>query len=277
MPTLFALLSLVSSWVPGAAAPPGGPAGHGLRADSTAHPAPAAHLAAARPSDGKSTYAMRVLRGGEREARPFGTMSVEQRTSGPATARVVRRVIVYASGSRGRVVDTTLSVAATLAPIAERTYKPSGVIRLDFAGRRVTGAMGPLDAPKPIDATLGTPAFNSTDLELVLRSLVLRAGLRDSLPLYDPEMGGYRWAALHVEGAVRVPTSAGPRRAWAVRVHDLQGEYLYRIDQATRALLASDVDLPKRGVRYFIRRNDVGPAFAPGRTAHHPSDSGARR
>jgi hypothetical protein len=41
---------------------------------------------------------------------------------------MVRRVITF-DGTTGRVVDTTISVARTLLPISERTYRPGGVIR----------------------------------------------------------------------------------------------------------------------------------------------------
>jgi hypothetical protein len=216
-----------------------------------------ARLAAERPADGTSEFTMSVLRRAEREAKPLGTMTVEQATLESGDSRLLRRVIVYDYGARGRVVDTTLEVAKTLAPVSERTYKPSGFIRLDFTGSRVTGAMGKTAAPETIDDSLPTPAFNSTDLELVLRSLELREGLRDSLPIYDPEMGGYRWAAVSVDGFAMVVTSGGVRTAWLIHVRDVQTEHMYYVDRDTRALLAVDANAPKRGERYLIERNDV--------------------
>jgi hypothetical protein len=216
-----------------------------------------ARLAAERPADGTCEFTMLVLRKGERVAKPLGTMSVEQTTLGSADSQLVRRVIVYDYGASGKVVDTTFEVAKTLAPISERTYKPSGIIRLDFTGSRATGAMGKIAAPKLVDDALPTPAFNSTDLELVLRSLELHEGLRDSLPIYDPEMGGYRWAAVSVEGFASIATSGGERPAWRIHVRDVRTEHMYYVDRSTRALLAVDARAPQRGARYLIERTDV--------------------
>ena len=229
----------------------------GVRDSTALHPAPMAQLAVERPADGRSEFTMSVLQTGERVAKPLGTMSVEQTTLGSADSRLVRRVILYDYGTSGSVVDTTFEIAETLAPISERTYKPSGAIRLDFTGSRVTGAMGKTAEPRPVDDPLPTPAFNSTDLELVLRSLELREGLRDSLPIYDPEMGGYRWATVNVDGFASIATSGGERSAWRIHVRDVQTEHMYYVDRSTRALLAVDARAPKRGARYLIKRTDV--------------------
>jgi hypothetical protein len=223
-----------------------------VAADSVAHPAPYPALGTQRPADGTSHFAMEIQPGRDSAFRSLGTMTVTQETIVAAGDTCVRRVIVYDYGARRRVIDTTLSVARTLAPIVERTHKTSGVIMLDFAGRRVTGRMGPLASPKAIDDTLPGPAFNSTDLELIVRVLPLRDGLTADLPIYDPEFGGYRFAKVSVVGAEPAAGGAGP--AWRVRARDTRLESVYLVDQATRQLRSIDIDAFGAGVHYRIRR-----------------------
>ncbi|MBA2685490.1 MAG: hypothetical protein H0U66_13470 [Gemmatimonadaceae bacterium] len=105
------------------------------------HPAPIAPLQRYRPADGTSRYDMTVQQGHDSLAKSLGTMTVTQTTSSCGANEVVMRVIVYDYGSAGRVVDTTLSVAATLAPILERTRKTSGDFVLDFSAGLVRGSM----------------------------------------------------------------------------------------------------------------------------------------
>jgi hypothetical protein len=253
-----------------AIAAPGAPA-----ADSVAHPAPYPALGTQRPADGTSRFAMEIQPGRDSAFRALGTMTVTQQTIVLAGDSAVRRIIVYDYGARGRVIDTTLSVARTLAPIAERTYKTSGVIVLDFAGRHVTGRMGSTVSPRPIDDTLPGPAFNSTDLELVVRVLPLRAGFTADLPIYDPEFGGYRFAKVSVIGIERGAGGAGP--GWRVRARDTRLESIYLVDQATRELRSIDIDASSAGARYRIRRVSAIPARQPdGMVSHvhvHPRSS----
>lgn len=231
---------------------PGAAAARERAAVDSAHPAPEGPLASARPADGLHRFVIRQMRDGDSTWTTAGTMMVTKATLAEPSGAVVRRVIVYDYGARGRVVDTTRSVAATLAPVAERTYKPSGIITLDFAGRVVTGAMGAATAPKAIRDSLTAPAFNSTDLDLIVRSLELREGLRARLPLYDPEFGGFRYATVEVERdrAARGAPSAGD--VWVIVLHDTRVQSTYRVNGTTRALLGIHVSVPERHVTYDI-------------------------
>lgn len=205
------------------------------------------------PADGTRKFVIRQSSEGDSASHVVGTMTVTQATLAEASGAAVRRVIVYDYGTRGRVVDTTLSLAATLAPVSERTHKPSGIISLDFAGRVVTGAMGAAATPKAIRDTLDARAFNSTDLDLVVRSLAPRDGLRARLPLYDPEFGGFRYAAVELR---RAEPAGGATRAgdpWVVVVRDPNaGESTYHVDGETRALVALRVRVPARHAMYDI-------------------------
>ena len=115
--------------------------------------------------------------------------------------------------------------------------------------------MGPADSVRVIDDTLPKPAFNSTDLELVVRSIPLRVGLHASLPIYDPEFGGFRLAAVQVDSVETVPSArrgAAPRHAWVVRARDTRLESVFHVDTLTRALLRSEIRQLPRGARYRL-------------------------
>ena len=213
--------------------------------DSTdEHPAPFGVLAGPRPADGTARFTLLVRARPDSAYREAGTMTVSQATLAAAPDTVVRRVIVYDYGARGTVVDTTLSVARSLAPVAERTHKRSGDITLDFTGRTVVGRMGAAGGERAIHDSLPSPAFNSTDLELVVRSLPLRAGYGARLPIYDPEFGGHRLAEVRVIAAARA--------AWRVEVVDRRLRTVYDVDSATRALLGAEIEVRDRGVAYRL-------------------------
>src|SRR5690348_18257012 len=88
-------------------------AGHERAATDSTHPAPRAPLAGARPVDGAHRFVIRQRSEGDSAWRIAGTMTVTQATLAEPVGAVVRRVIVYDYGARGRVVDTTRSLAAT--------------------------------------------------------------------------------------------------------------------------------------------------------------------
>ncbi len=203
-----------------------------------------------RPSDGTTRFILLMKSASDSEFHSLGTMTVSQSTLGNGTNRVIQRVIVYNYGSRGIVVDTTLSTAKSLAPIYERTYKPSGIIFINFTKKLATGLIGRAPTLKTIHDTLTTTAFNSTDLDLVVRSLPLTDNFTASLPIYDPEFGGYRHASIHVIHAEKNPSSKELK--WLVRVNDRQHQNDYLIDNTSRALLNINILLKDAGVTYKI-------------------------
>ena len=204
------------------------------------YPAPAAPLQDDRPLDGTTRYDLTVQQPRDSAPRPLGTMTVTQSTTRCGGNDIVRRVIVYDYGATGRVVDTTLSIALTLAPIRERTHRTSGDIVLDFEGAIVRGRMSRGGKSRSIHDSLATPAFNSTDLDLVVRSLALRPGMSTVVQIYDPEFGGLRQdsiSVLQLESA-RVP---GTEQTWVVRSRDRRLGSTYRISEHSRKLLSADI------------------------------------
>lgn len=210
------------------------------------HPAPLKAIVAARPGASSSRFLLRFAPTSADTLAVVGTRTVTERTSGA----VIERVILYDYAAHGQTVDTTLSDARTLAPILERTHKASGIIFLDFAGRIVTGRLTTPDGTRAIADTLGAPAFNSTDLDLVVRRLPLAAGYATRLPLYDPEFGGFRHADARVS---RRQTPEGSD-AWVVQVHDGKLDCEYELDAHTRELRTIVVRLREPGGEYRMER-----------------------
>ena len=208
--------------------------------DLSLYPAPAAPLQDDRPMDGTTRYVMTVQQPHDSAPKPLGTMTVTQATTRCGSNDVVRRIIVYDYGAGGRVVDTTMSIALTLAPIMERTHKRSGDIMLDFARGAVRGSMTRAGKLRVLHDTLPVPAFNSTDLDLVVRSLALEQGMSTTLDIYDPEYGGARAdsvAVLRLD-APRIP---GTEATWVVRSRDRRLESTYGISEHSRKLLSADI------------------------------------
>jgi|GEM_PF-6625431 len=193
-----------------------------------------------RPADGTSRFAMTSQGPHDADAKALGSMTVTQSTIPCGATRVVERVIVYDYGAAGRVVDTTMSDASTLAPIMERTRKTSGDIVLDFSPGLVRGSMTRSGATRQINDTLPAPAFNSTDLELVVRSLALREGFSTAFKIYDPEYGGFRPDSIRVV-RLEPPQERGSEGAWIVHSQDRRLESTYRIAERSRQLLSIDV------------------------------------
>lgn len=216
------------------------------------YPAPAAPLQDDRPPDGTTRYYLTVQQPRDSVPRPLGTMTVTQSTSRCGGNDVVRRVIVYDYGTAGRVVDTTMAIALTLAPIRERTHKKSGDIVLDFAGSVVRGRITEHGAPRTIHDSLAEPAFNSTDLDLVVRSLALRRGMSTVVQIYDPEFGGFRPDSIRVMG-LEPARLEGAEASWIVRSRDRRLESTYRISERSRKLLSADIRADS--TRYRIERS----------------------
>ena len=219
------------------------------------HPAPAAPLQDDRPLDGTSRYFLTVQQPRDSAPRALGTMTVIQSTSRCGTNDVVRRVIVYDYGTAGRVIDTTMAIALTLAPIRERTHKKSGDIVLDFDGGVVRGRITKSGAPRAIHDSLAAPAFNSTDLDLVVRSLALRRGMSTVVQIYDPEFGGFRPDSIRVM-ELEPARLAGAEASWVVRSRDRRLESTYRISEHSRKLLSADIRADT--TRYRLERSTSG-------------------
>lgn len=93
-----------------------------------------------------------------------------------------------------KLVDSTITELATLSPRQHRSAQPTRVMRIDIrgdkAGMRVRGTLGPADGPGvAIDTTLKSPFFDSSNWDLVLRSMPLAPGYEAVFRVYDLDTG----------------------------------------------------------------------------------------
>jgi hypothetical protein len=206
---------------------------------------------------GTSRYVILQRAAGDSVYRPFGTVFLARDSQSIGRLSVLRNVARY-DWVNGRVTsDTTLSLTATLAPVSERTHTPSRIVFYDFSYLRSVGKIGPADSLVVIDDSLPQPAFNSTDLDMLVTALPLKLRFETRLPLYDPEFPGFRMATVRVSGTEQVGSAEGHPQAWIISVDQpSRPTMFYRIDVTTHRMLKKDFGSP------------TGPAFrvqtAPG-------------
>lgn len=119
---------------------------------------------------------------------PVGTITdVLRRDS--SDAPTLHRAMSVQRGT-ARLIDSTISDALTLAPKRHRSLQPQRQLRIDFAGRRVRGTIGPATSPGvAIDTTLGSSVFDSGNWDLVVRAMPLAKGYAAVFRVYDIETG----------------------------------------------------------------------------------------
>ena len=102
---------------------------------------------------------------------------------------LLRRVLTVQRGA-SRLIDSTLSDARTLAPRQHRSQQPQRQLRIDFAGLKVRGTIGPLDGPGvSVDTTIASAVFDSGNWDLVVRAMPLAPGYAAVFRVYDIETG----------------------------------------------------------------------------------------
>lgn len=167
-------------------------------------------------------------------------MTVTQVTSRCGADGVVQRVTVTDFGMMGTAVDTTLSVASTLAPILARLRKFGRYTAIDFSPGLVRGTSTRQGVTREIRDTLATPAFNVADLTFVVRSLALRPGFSTTLQSYNPETSASSAASVDVLGR-EAPSRAGAEGTWVVRSRSAGVERTIRIGERSRTMRSVDV------------------------------------
>lgn len=212
------------------------------RAQLAAAPHPIVAVPLTVPKQPSGTVRCRVTAHmpGDSAEREVGTRTLEAHLVSVDGHRAVQRVITF-STARGTVIDSTLTFVDGLVPISESSHQPTKLMRLAFDGAHVTGSVEPRDsAAHAIDQTLGTPVFNSTDVDLIASSLPLADGFRTVIPTYVYETGGLEQDTITVTGSVMVDGPAGPRRAWVTHVDGGMAHITYWVDQKTRDVLMGE-------------------------------------
>lgn len=119
---------------------------------------------------------------------PVGTI-VDVTTREGDAMPLIRRVLTVTRGT-ALLVDSTLTDAKTLAPRQHRSVQPQRMLRIDLAGVRVRGTIGPVDAPGvAIDTTLSFPVFDSGNWDMIVRAMPLAPDFATVFRVYDLENG----------------------------------------------------------------------------------------
>lgn len=196
---------------------------------------------------GVARFHMTATRPGDTTRFEVGTRTVERHDAMMKGMRTIQRVLTFTS-PRGSVVDSTVCLAESLAPVMERSHQPTKTMSLDFAGARVTGLVAPNDsAAHAVDMDTTVPVFNSTDADLVVASLPLAEGYHAVLPFYTYELGGLERDTVTVLRIEKIPTPDGERTAWVAQLADPFVHITYWIDTRSRDVLQAEFQRRKDG------------------------------
>jgi hypothetical protein len=144
-------------------------------------------LAGSRVLLGTSRYRMTAYRDGDEfpVGRIQDVISLDTVNGVP----MLRRVQQLQRGTQ-RILDSTLTEYATLAPRLHQSEQPNRRIGTEFNGRKIKVAMGvPGATPVVFDTTSRQPVFDSGNWDLLLRALPLEKGLRVRFLVYDTDAG----------------------------------------------------------------------------------------
>lgn len=132
------------------------------------------------------TYTLTGYRDGDEI--PVGTITDVITLSTTATPQL-HRVLTVQRGT-ARLIDSTTTDVATLAPRLHASLQPQRRLRITFSGPRVRGSIGPVDAPgAAVDTTLGSSVFDSGNWDLILRAMPLAPDYAAVFRVYDLETG----------------------------------------------------------------------------------------
>ena len=203
-------------------------------------------LDARRVRPGVSRYAWVIERGGQ--VQPVGSVTdsiTATRDRGhPALARTLT-----AQRGNSLLVDSSVSLARSLVPRSHRSHQPRRTMVLAFDGARVRGSVSPTQGETvTFDSTLATPVFDSSNWDLLVRSLPLREGLEARFPVYDHDNGGLVWYTARVTGVER--PDAGPE-SWRVEGQTGPVRSTLWVDRQTHDLVKVEAEV-QPGV--FVRQ-----------------------
>lgn len=182
------------------------------------------------------------------QQRPFGAATdVISRTTRDG-APVLLRVTRVARGPM-ILIDSTWSDPATLAPIAHRSTQPQRSLVVDWRGRSLSARIERSGGmPLVRDTTWQVPTFDSSNWELIIRALDLRAGARWTFPVYDVD-GLLQWYS----ASVKEETVRDGRPVVIVEASlGSAGNPTLVIDRETRALIETRVSMGQAVLRMSV-------------------------
>jgi hypothetical protein len=186
-----------------------------------------------KPGSAGYRYLMRASTGDTTE-RELGTGHTEQVLT---EYKGKPAVLLVASVARtGQTfLDSALVMRAGLVPVWETSYVGSRVTHYEYAGKQVRLTItSPDSGTRSREHTYDVPVFHFNELDMLIRSLPLRAAYEAILPLYSEgsdelEMDTVRVMARDADGI------------WSVRFADPAIVSTYGIHPSTRAIVRYDV------------------------------------
>lgn len=185
---------------------------------------------ARRLRPGTDSLAIYLVRGSD--TTRTGTMRDELTVITHAGQPALRRVYTSADRVLGARLDTIVDRLADLRPLAHRSRSTRTTEHLDYAAGRVTGWLRLVNGDSVgVDAPAAT-AFNSSTLDLVLRTSTLRDGWAVSVPVFVPTTRTVVPLRARVTGVEPI----GGDACWRVLVDFMGTPVTFWVSQTSRAL-----------------------------------------
>lgn len=156
-------------------------------------------------------------------------LAVERREGQDVLARVLQVDL-----GRSTLVDSSWSDARTLAPLRHRSAQPGRALEVTWRGSTVQGWVQPTNAARQSrDTVLARSTFDSSNWDLVIRSLDLGAGVVRVFPVYDVDnrLSWYRATVTGdtlIDGAKAWIVEAALGTTWAELTVDARTRRVHR-------------------------------------------------
>jgi hypothetical protein len=214
--------------------------------------APGAAEVRPRPvREGTDTLQMVMAMGGVEV--PVARLIMETRVDRAAPGGpVIHRAEETVSRVVPATIDTFALVAATLAPVWQRTYE-TRTVALDYDSAGVHGTITEGGRSGRVEVRLPTRVWYDNGMDLLLGALPLAAGYEASLPVYDDATGRVAWRDIRVSGQEQVPGQSGAVSAWRVETSKAGKESTYWMDPATGQMLVWSMKLPNGADLRIVR------------------------
>jgi len=199
-----------------------------------------------RLHEGVDTTLLRWTKDGKTNPGPAQIKEVRFVDAGGAPA--IRLVTTVKRGEAAVLVDTSLFVRKTLAPISHVSRGGGRVLSLAYRGRSVTGQVTEEGKPAtPVDVTADRDLFDPSAVQLVMQAIEWKAGLNVTIPVLDHQTLAPKSITVRPVGSEPVAVAgAEPRPSWVLAVdYGTHGARLW-IPRDGASVIAGIVPLPEQ-------------------------------
>ncbi len=145
-------------------------------------------------------------------------------------------------GRDGKLSYDSLTLdARTLRPITEQRSTKNGAVRVTYAGANVVATITSTGgAPRKLHTTLIGPAYSSSEIDALARTLPFAVGARLSVPLYYPFPAPVTFGSGEYEAIGTERTLGRGRRledCWLIQETFPDGLTRYWVNKSTREIV----------------------------------------